>query len=517
MKPDLCCTAALFALAGCSDPDPFAQPSDPPAAVRAITARDALTLRSADGTRHAIPTDLDPAIVQAYTRGADNAWRVVAGAGSSDGTLRVDDVPAGDGWLRVDYFDASPEARVRNEYFALAGADDVALDLGTWRVGRPDVAVATTVPTEVRLDFAGLAPWQPGWDQAVVYAPNAGFVQAFTQDRDGISGLPAAGATSSGIRVDWASALAAPLLDKTRGDRLWAWQFRFRELGGMFVGVPVRAGLLPAFSQVDGGAVEVPATLAAPQQLGVRIAMDRDAFDALRPAIGRAVGPALERGFAILSTPSTVEEEFSPASLPAQLLVLEGDALHGNGALDLGDVDIALPFGVDTVFGHFVATYPVPIARDDGLTALAQAQIGVVTHALPTASAPAAPIIGPVGGVTIGGRDAFASPRGVGLTPEIAWEPPALGTPVAYEVRILAPDGADPTYDFLWHPAAVFHVPGDRTSLALPPEVLQPHLPYAIAIRAITHAVPADVRATTPRHLALPYGWADTITPAFAP
>jgi len=510
------CAAALFALAGCSDSDPLDPPPDPDG-VRAITARDALTFRAADGSTRARPVDLDPAVIQAYARDPGGAWRVFAGEGTSDGTLTVAGVPAGGAWLRIDYFDAAPEARVRNEYFWVDGDADVALDLGTWRFGRADVSFATTVPTEVQLDLAGLAPWQPGLDLAIVYAPNADFVQAFSEDRDGISGMPRADATGSSLRVDWASALGAPLLDQARGDRLWAWQFRFREVAGMYVGAPVRSGLLPAFTQRDGAATTVPAALSAPQQIQARVAMDRDAFDALRPAIGRDVGPSFGRGFAISSSPSTVTEEFSPLSLAAELVVVEGEAITATGLFDLGDVDIALPFDVDTVYGSFISAYPVTVARDDGITAIAQAEIGVMTHTLPTASAPAAPIIGPVRGVTVGGRDAFTSPQGVGLAPEIRWDAPALGTPVEYEVRILAPGGADPRYDFVWYPSAVFHVPGDQTSLALPPEVLEPGLPYALAIRAITHGLAADVRATAPRHLALPYGWADTITPQFKP
>ena len=88
---------------------------------------------------------------------------------------------------------------------------------------------------------------------------------------------------------------------------------------------------------------------------------------------------------------------------------------------------------------------------------------------------------------------------------------------VEYEVKILAPGGADPRYDFLWYPSAIFHVPGDQAALALPPEILEADLPYAIAIRAIAQPLGRDVLATAPRKLALPYGWADAITPAFKP
>lgn len=514
MSFHLCRAGALLALAGCSDPS---SPPDSTGAARAITAQEAVTLHAADGTSLAIPTDLDPAVVQAYARDGDGVWSVFAGEGASDGTLRVDGIPAGAAWLRIDYFDASPEARARNEYFWIDGDDDVALDLGTWRAGRAGVKLATTIPTELRVDLSGLTPWVPGRDLAILYAPNIGFVNVFGEDREGISGMPAAGATGSALRVDWAGALAAPLLDATRGDRAYAMQFRFREIGGMFVGAPVRAAALPAVTQHDGASATVAAAFTSGTSLRLRVAMDRPAFDALRPAIGRDVGPAFGRGFAISASPNPVSETFSPTSLSTELVVVEGDGLTATGPFDLGEQDVASPLAADHVFGQFISAYPVTVARDDGLIAQAQAEIGVLTNVLPTLTAPAAPIVGPVRDVMIAGRDAFGAPTGVGLTPEIRWQPPALGAPVEYEVRILAPGGADPRYDFVWHPSAVFHVPGDQTSLLLPPEVLEPDLPYAIAIRAITHPLAADVRASAPRHMALPYGWADTITPAFKP
>ncbi len=514
MKWFLVCAAAPLALLGCDDsaPDP-----DLPLGPRTIRAREAMSFRGADGATRALPADLDLAVIQAYAQDADGAWRVFGGDGTADGTLSIAGMPVGGGWLRVDYFDASPEPRPRNEYFWIDGDADLELDLGTWRAGRLDAKLPTTAPTEMQFELSGLAPWQPGLDLAVVYAPNIDFVNVFSRDLDGISGMPAADATASTLRVDWASALGAPLLDASRGDRAYAMQFRFRQMGGVYVGAPVRAASLSPFTLRDGESTAVAAPFSAAAPLRVRVAMDRDAFDALRPGIGRDVGSALGRGFAISSSPSVVSEEFSPLSLPAELVVLDEGALDGTGRFDLGDLDVASPFPADSVYGQFISAYPVTVARDDGYVANAQAEIGVVTPVLPTANAPAAPIIGPVRDVTIAGRPAFGSPTGVGLTPEIRWQPPTLGDPVEYEVTVLAPGGVDPRYDFGWYPSAIFHVPGDQTSLVLPPETLAPDLPYALAIRAITNAIPAEERATSPRKLALPYGWADTITPAFEP
>jgi hypothetical protein len=329
--------------------------------------------------------------------------------------------------------------------------------------------------------------------------------------------MPAAGATSTQLHIDWVNAVGGPLASEARGDRSYLMQFRFRDMRGVFVGAPVRAVALPAFTQTDGQPTVVPAALGQPSPMRVRVAMDRDAFDSLRQQINPLTGGALGRGFAISSSPSDVTTEFSAASLPAELVVVEGAGLDGTGRFDLGDLDVASPFPAETVYGQFATAYPVRVPRDDGFVALAQAQIGVLTNEMPTQAAPAAPIISPALRPTIGGLDAFNTPVGVGTTPEITWQPPALGTPVEYEVKVLAPGGADQVYDFLWYPAATFHVPGDRTSLQLPPETLLSDRPYAIAIRAITQPLTQEQLATAPRHMALPYGWADTITSPFHP
>lgn len=503
-------------LAACSDPAD--EPPDSTPGARTITAHEALTNRGADGATTSTGSDLDRAVIQALVRGDDGDWQIVPGEGTSDGALVIHDVPAGDAIVRIDYYDGSSEPQVRNEYFFVGGDADVDLDLGTWRVGRTDAHYGEIAPTDLELDMTGLDAWQPQNDLAVFYEPNLGFVNIFTEDvPDTIVGIPAAGATSSQLHIDWVNGVGGPLASEARGDRSYMMQFRFRDMNGVAVGAPVRAVALPAFTQSDGMPTVVPALMAQPTPMSVRIAMDRDAFDTLRAQINPNTGAALGRGFAISSSPSDVSKEFSSASLPAELVVLDASGLDGTGPFDVGDLDVASPFPASSVYGQFATAYPVSVLRDDGFNANVQAQIGVLTNAMPTAAAPAAPIISPARAPTVAGKDAFRSPIGVGLTPEIAWQAPAIGTPVEYEVKILAPGGADQTYDFLWFPQATFHVPGDRTSLELPPETLQADRPYAIAIRAITQPLTLEQLAAAPRHMALPYGWADTITTPFHP
>jgi hypothetical protein len=504
-------------LVGCADDDTMKPPPDQPGP-RTITAHDAQTYRAADGSTHAIATDLDRAVIQAIVLADDGTSTTYPGVGLPDGSLAIEGVPAGDALVRIDYFDASPEPEVRNEYFWVGGDGDVDLDLGTWRAGRTDARYAQTSPTDLELDMSGLAPWDSQNDAAVLYEPNLGFVNFFTQDfAPDITGMPADGASASQLHIDWVNAVGGPLADEAKGDRAYLLQFRTQMLAGVAVGAPVRAAELPPFFQIDGEPTAVPAAMTDTPTLHVRIAMDRAAFDSLRPAISPAAGPATERGFAILATTGDVATDFSASSLPAELVSMDPASLDGTGMFDLGDLDVVSPFPSTSTFGQYVSIYPVHLTRDDGASGDAAAQIGVITNQLPTQSAPAAPIVGPVAGVSIGGKDAFSSPAGVGLTPVIAWQPPALGTPIEYEVSILAPGSDQPTYGFLWHAAATFHVPGDRTSLQLPAETLVPGFPYAIAIRAITAPLTADDHAAAPRKLALPYGWADTITPEFRP
>jgi hypothetical protein len=508
-------------LIGCSGSDTKVTPPPPPAppGPRTITAHDAETWRAADGSINPIATDLDRAVVQAIVRADDGTWSTYPGVGLLDGTIVIADVPAGDAIVRVDYYNLSPEAPVRNEYFWVGGDGDVDLDLGTWRAGRTDARIAQTSPTDLELDMSGLVPWQTQNDSAVIYEPNLGFVNFFMQDiGTDITGMPADNATAAQLHVDWVHAVYGPLAEESKGDRAYLMQFRWRTMSGVVVGAPVSATELPPFSQIDGQPTAVPSTVTSTPTTQVRVAMDRDAFDRFRPAISPAAGPASDRGFNVFSTPGDVATDFSSSSLPAELVSLsDSTALAGTGLFDVGDIDVVSPFPASSMYAQYESIYPVTTIRDDGHSSTATAEIGVITNQLPTQAAPAAPIISPVQGVTVGGKDAFSSPKGVGLTPTIAWQPPALGTPLEYEVRVLGPGGADPTYGFLWYPAATFHVPGTQTSLQVPAETLVAGFPYSIAIRAITEPLTADEHAAAPRKLALPYGWADTLTPEFKP
>jgi hypothetical protein len=515
MKSYFFLAALPLALVACDGGD---DTGDDAPALRTVTARDAIELRAADGSVQVVGTDLDRAIVQAVARDATGAWQVYPGMGTSAGEIEIPGVPTGDALVRVDYEGSGPEPQPKNEYFWVRGDADVALDLGIWRTGRTDWQRAETSPTDLGLDLGGLAAWQEGLDLLVVYVPNLDFVNVFDSDiPDSVSGFPATGATSADVHIDWVNAVAGPLVRDDKGDRATLMQFRFAEKGGTYVGTAVRAAALAPFSLTDGAATTVDATLAQTGALTARLAVDRDAFDALRPAVSPQASAAVARGFEVRSSPSDVAVEYSPASLAAELVVIDEGGLDGTGLWDLGDVTLANAFGPETVLTRTVSIYGAPLPRDDGFVANGYVEIGTITPGVPAAGRPAAPIIGPVTGITINGVDAFTAPTNVGTTLTIAWQPPALGTPIAYDVRLVGPGGADPSYEYGWYDAATFHVPGDVTSLELPPELVQDDRPYAIVIRAITSSASTDAFLAAPRHVALPYGWAESITPPFYP
>jgi hypothetical protein len=120
---------------------------------------------------------------------------------------------------------------------------------------------------------------------------------------------------------------------------------------------------------------------------------------------------------------------------------------------------------------------------------------------------PMTPALSSVQNPKINGKDFFEAQGNVGLTPTLSWDPPALGTPSRYSVRIrrLRRNPQDPTTTIAANVGTVFT---PSTSLTIPPGVLQPGAVYAFRIRAFQ----SPTSATSPHRLAYPTAFADVLS-----
>jgi hypothetical protein len=115
------------------------------------------------------------------------------------------------------------------------------------------------------------------------------------------------------------------------------------------------------------------------------------------------------------------------------------------------------PGGVEPTLRETVVSVTMPAAE------LAQARVG--------------PRLGPPRNLRIGGKSAYADLSGVGLSPTVEWDPPALGTAAGYWVSIVR---ADVDYDFSGG------VGTQDTSVKIPPGILKEGVRYFIQVGATT-------------------------------
>ncbi len=92
-----------------------------------------------------------------------------------------------------------------------------------------------------------------------------------------------------------------------------------------------------------------------------------------------------------------------------------------------------------------------------------------------------APVIAPVRNVQIGGMDAMAPRAGVGLTPVVTWDPPAIGAPTGYNAQVedVTTDASNQTVL-----DDVADVTTTSTRLAIPPSILVSGHSYLLVISA---------------------------------
>lgn len=188
-----------------------------------------------------------------------------------------------------------------------------------------------------------------------------------------------------------------------------------------------------------------------------------------------------------------------------------------------------MPINTDIDFGGIAFGNPFPstwqpfiVAHQDVIRSYAVAgtndradflgEVYVATTTLPTAAAPITPIVGPVSNPAMNGTNFFFDQSGVGTTPTVTWDAPAVGTATHYRVRI------DRLYVGAQGHAAselagFFYLTG--TSLTIPPNLLVPGNNYVFTIFA--ESLPGIDITQTPFRLSFPHGFASSLSGLITP
>ncbi|WP_373044476.1 fibronectin type III domain-containing protein [Vulgatibacter sp.] len=507
--------AALLVAAACDTEEPRArqqQPEpEPEPTGRTVVGLRQLEWRYATGTDVA-PTDLDTAVVQAHCPDGEGGWTIHPGHGEPDGTFVIEGLPEGHCWVRMDRWEGG-EHPPEDEYF---WTDASTLDFGTVKVEREQVDFFVA-STRISLAVDGLEAWVPGEHELGLLVPNVTFSQYNFADFPGsVEGIPGAGETAAeSISYELAN-LSTPAFSAEKGDRPLILQSGLRENDrGNAWFTPLRAFEGEPFSLDEGGTAHVEGTLVELEQHTYRLHWDIPAFDALADGIREGATP-FARGFAYLSSRGVEEDAWHHGSRPWQAFVVADESIFDTAeAVDFGDVVHGNPIPGGTFYDWYQVWYRTLLPWFDDSEQELWATAGRYGGPAPTAEEGARPLVAPVTGIRIGGRDASQPLADVGPQPTISWQPPVTGEITSYEIDLVTPGAGDMAMGGFFRKAAHLVVPGDVTEIVLPVDLLREGFRYAVIVRAVS-SEGQEVR-TAPLARALPYAWADAVSETFLP
>jgi hypothetical protein len=410
---------------------------------------------------------------------------------TGDGTFEFPDLAQGQRYyLRINRVGVPP-------VYVVTSATN--LDLGSFVMGRPDTATAGT-GTSLVFDVDNLAPWQQT-DALQLYSAGAGAV-AQGIESSASTGVPSSGATSvSNLTIDYVAAANTPnLIDGAKGDRAWFTQLVTRTLGSETYLSLGRALELAAFSQTSGQSLRLAGSLteATQQTLGVDFKISQ--FE----GIWRPSNPSAELVMNHINMVAQLESPHGWTGVTPDVIYYVTQSS--------GDLVASFSYG-----NPFPASYGLILQglsrfrRSYTMGAATGNATGDISFMMaPTASSTLAPVLGTVQAPTIAGRDAITDQSGVGLSPELHWSPPSLGTPSLYRLVFIRAVADAATLGGAL--AGVVYT--TNTDIVVPPGILSPGETYVIRFSAISRGFDG---AQQPFLVGLPDSSSDVLSGLISP
>lgn len=373
-------------------------------------------------------------------------------------------------------------------------------------------ALVPTATTTLALAVGGLSPWTAD-DELQLVSPNLGLV---VPDLDARSetGTLAIGATAiDRLVLDFTDTLPVP--EVAQKDELLVTQLARTATPE---GLPYRSiarvldkGLFDVeFDDETATSTDLTGALeAVPQDRSLALVVSTSAFE---PFVADVSPSASVEGLVLAVSALPRASTLGAYDRGPELAVLTTTA-----AIE-GPVTLAwanpFPAFDDFVIADFVAGVDyLPEGLGTGVRVAATMRTVASVDELRT-SPMIAPRISPVRNATIDGRSIFEARAGVGYRPRIAWEPPAVGTPTAYAVRISRlsnDDAADPETET----RAVAVILTRDTELVVPPIVFEEGSTYYLRIIAFDE--PSRDLEKAPYRYQLPSASAEVLSAPFTP
>lgn len=445
-----------------------------------------------DGTTAIETPDLSGMEIAALVpSGAGSPFTSSFGSGTSAGTFTIPNVPEGPYYLKYG-------ARE----FVVTSKRTV--DLSFHLFGRTEALLAVA-PTPVTFELTNLAPWQATDDLQFVSVGAATTLYRFEEAPS--IGTPDAGDTSASITVDWAEH-QGNLVVSGLGDIAYITQLETRDAGGVAYQGVGRALIASAMSMEDGKPTTVSGALSPAPEQTLQVSWKRSAFDGHRADVSPS-GVFEDHYLYIDAQPGGLENGFFG---PTPDLAI----VNTPGASGSSDLELTLSFG-----NPFPSSWPlvalavervkVPITAPGATTSLDIYGTIASTVAVTGSTLTVTPTLSPPREIQINGQSAFSPRTGVGFTPLLSWNPPALGTPDSYRVSVYQVlNGNGET-------VRVFtaRITTTDTQVRIPPNLLVPNATFFALVSAQLRAG-IDPEAA-PFRLALPAAHATAVTSTFTP
>jgi hypothetical protein len=434
-----------------------------------------------------VPVDYTGATIGAFTEDTTGTHTYYEGSGTVDGTFSVPGVPTAAPFVLRVKEASSPVTLV-----IASGGEARTFDLGNVWGGRPDVALSMSQTTAYAFDLALGVPWDSNyWYIAFDF-------RSVTTSSDPASVTP--GATT--LHVDFTGPYTVLLDGVGRGDILSFTTMRSTPLAGGLTATILRSALVTSDVVItDGVENPVTGTLALPPQKTLAADWRRSEFAAHRADLSPTATDWYDHVSVTCGPPLT---SGATVAVPLALALVSARTGTSDATFDVMYGD-PFPDGWRRVVSAATHT-TVALSPPDAGSVIGQgAGIQVSDFAENVAARPIRPLVTPARAFMVEGASALAEQSGFGLTPELTWQPPAIGAPSLYRISVFMVLTAAEASSGR-RPPLVAEMYTASTRARIPPGILDSGRSYSFWLTTI---VDAGGSPTRPLRATLPRGTAD--------
>jgi len=362
-----------------------------------------------------VAVDYSAATIGAFVESPAGTFTYYPGEGTAAGTFTVPGVP-------LAPFILSVKEKSGASTLLVSSSDTRSFDLGKVQPGRPDLAFSDRSTTGYAFDLTLAMPWDDDY-----------WYMAFDFKSVTTSPYPApvaAGATKLEIQVG--SPYVVLLDGPGKGDLLAIATIGSSPMSDGFTARTVRSALITdTVVATDGVSTPVLGTLTEPSQKRITADWRRSEFEAHRAEV---FAPATDWA-SMLWVGAAPAAAVGAGMFPLAPLEVDGPVGGPDVMLDVAYGD-PLPDSWVRSVSASVQTTLVLSPPDGAVRTQHEATITVTDLADRISDHPLRPLVTPALALQVEGRPALQDQTGIGLTPRLTWQPPAIGTATLYRVTV---------------------------------------------------------------------------------